>query len=92
MTILELFDSYINPRNLCAGANVIEAAVWEELANDLVDRDEVTQTKEEIMIIFMEQSKRFVACGGNLAERFAVLRKNPESGWTYLIDMVTEKV
>lgn len=87
-TIQELFLYAEDPLNFCAGQPTIPASSFERLAEEAADYLAVKKTKEEIIIIFMEQSKRFVACGGNHAERFGILRKNPKTGWNYLIDLI----
>lgn len=76
---------------MCAGSPVVPAANFTELAIELAVYPEVTKTVSEIVHIFKEQSKRFSACGGNDADRFGVIRRNPKSGWQYIEDLITAK-
>ena len=76
---------------MCAGSPVVPAAKFTELAIELATYSEVPKTVAEIVDIFKEQSKRFSACGGNDADRFGVIRRNPKSGWKYIVDLVTAK-
>lgn len=91
MTLQETFDWTQDPTQICANCPVITNANFTDLATQAVEFTEVTKTIEEIEEIFVEQSKRFSACGGNNSERFGVLRKNPKTGWQYLIDLITER-
>jgi hypothetical protein len=77
-----------DPMQECAGSPIIPASNFDQLAADVAVYDEVKLTAVEILEIFDYQSKRFVACGGNLNDRFAVLRRNPESGWQYMVDLM----
>lgn len=76
----------------CAGSPIIPASSFDQLSEDLAVYDEVKLTASEILEIFNYQSKRFAACGGNLNDRFAVLRRNPESGWQYMVDLVVPPI
>ncbi|KKK85473.1 hypothetical protein LCGC14_2772930 [marine sediment metagenome] len=91
LTIEEEFLWSEDTKLFCAGQAIIPAYKWTELTERLPELDEVTKTSAEILTIFEEQAKRFVACGANFGERFGVLRKNKKTGWKYLIDLVTAK-
>lgn len=90
LTLLEQIEWAQHPSDACAGQPIIPASNFEELANIAVSYDEVVLTKAEILDVFAYQSKRFSACGANFADptRHAVIRKNPKTGWTYLIDIL----
>lgn len=91
-TLSEIFTSYEDPLQQCAGQPVILGSEFESMATDVSQFDNIVKTKEELVLLFKEQTKRFTACGANNAdERFAVLRKNPANGWEYLITLVQEK-
>lgn len=91
LTILETIAWAQDPTNFCAGHPVIPASNFEELALDLIEYSNVTKTQEEIIEILKNQSKRFAACGANHSDRFGVIRKNPESGWQYIVDLITSQ-
>lgn len=90
LTLLEQMDWAQNPLLECAGQSVISEPEFQELANNAALYPEVNLTSEEIFSIFMEQAKRFVACGANLGDGYSVLRKNPKNGWAYLVTLLTE--
>lgn len=88
MTTQECIEWAQDPIQECAGQPIIPASNFDSLAVSLANQSDIDKTAEEILDIFREQSKRFTACGANLADRFAVLRKNKENGWQYLIDLL----
>lgn len=90
MSITEQIELVEDPTQLCAGQVVIPAAKFEDLATVLAARTDVNKTDAEITAIFLTQAKRFSACGANFSDRFGVLRKNPNSGWNYLRDLILE--
>jgi len=90
LTLIQTIEWSQDPLEICAGQPIIPAINFTELALELILFPEVTMTADEIVAWFKEQSKRFTACGGNNAERYAVLRKNPKSGWQYVIDKITQ--
>ena len=85
--LLKVITSYENPRLLCAGAKVIEEALFEELAVELVNVEPLLDLSS-VITLFKEQAKRFTACGGNSPGSYGVLRKNPSSGWSYIINAI----
>lgn len=89
LTILDTIAWAQDPLHLCAQCPVIPASNFEELATDLLEYPEVTKTAEEMVEIFTDQSKRFAACGANHSDRLGVIRRNPETGWQYIVDLVT---
>ena len=89
LTINEIFLYAEDSLNLCAGQPVILSSSFESLSIHLSIQDGVTKTAQEIVTIFQEQSKRFSACGANNSDKFGVLRKNPETGWNYLVELIT---
>lgn len=90
ISIEELFEWAQDPIQTCAESPVILQANYEKLITQLVELPEVVMTAQEIQELFFEQGKRFTACGANNNERFGVLRKNPKTGWKYLIEKVTD--
>tara|TARA_R110000772_G_scaffold182375_2_gene293633 strand:+ start:3537 stop:3821 length:285 start_codon:yes stop_codon:yes gene_type:complete len=88
LTILEMIALKQDPLALCAGQPVIPKANFEDLATELVDFPNVHKTIEEIVELFDEESKRFSACGANNSDRWGVLRKNPKTGWQYIVDLI----
>jgi hypothetical protein len=93
MTILSTIEWSQHPIEVCAGQPIIPATEFFELSHDLAEFDDIKLTAEEIETILGEQSKRFSACGANNADpkRFACVRKNPKTGWNYLIDIFLGK-
>jgi len=91
--IQEECELYEDPLLTCAGARIIPASSFQELAVELAIKDGVKKSSTEIKSIFDEQSKRFAACGGNHAEpsRHAVIRRNANNGWGYIEDLILEK-
>jgi hypothetical protein len=86
--ILQILAWSEHPMMECAGARVIMADRFSETAESIAAIPEVDKPKEEIEKILIEQSKRFSACGANNSEKWAVLRKNPKSGWTYIVKLI----
>ena len=90
LTLLEVVEWAQHPSDVCAGQPVIPYSNFVELSKDVVAYDEVVLTQMEAMDLFTEQTKRFSACGANHADdRFGVLRKNPKTGWQYIVDLLT---
>jgi hypothetical protein len=90
LTLLEVIAWAQHPSDTCADQPIIPAYNFAELATDISTYDEVVLTVEEIEEVFRVQSMRFSACGANNSdpERYAVLRKNPKTGWNYLRDLI----
>lgn len=88
LTILEVIALKQDPMHICAGQPVIPNSNFEALAIELVTFNDVHKTVEEIVELFKEESKRFSACGANNSGRFGVLRKNPKTGWQYIVDLI----
>lgn len=88
ITLLETIAWKEDPMQLCAGQPVIPAANFALLAKDAITFKQVKKTEEEIIDILKEQSKRFAACGANFSDRLGVVRKNPDTGWQYIVDLI----
>jgi hypothetical protein len=87
--LLDLLEASQDPLNFCAGSPVIMGASFNDLAQHLSVMTEVDKTKEEVLDIFMEQAKRFSACGANFSDQqTGVVRRNPETGWMYLVTLL----
>jgi hypothetical protein len=80
-----------DPTALCADQPIIPAANFEQLSKDVQEYDEVELSEQEAYDLFTEQAKRFSGCGANNSERYGVLRKNPKTGWQYLVDLLIKK-
>jgi len=93
LSIHEVLEWSQDPLRTCGGAPVILKQEFQRLAEVLSNYPEVTMTVEEMLFLFTEQSKRFVGCGGNFggSDRSSLLRKNPATGWKYIIDIITEE-
>ena len=89
MTLSELFDWSQDSIQLCANCPVILAAEFETLAAAAILYTEVTMTEAEVLDLFKLKAKSFSGCGANNSERYGVLRRNPKTGWKYLIDPIT---
>ena len=89
MTLAERFDWAQDSIQICANCPVILAAEFDALATAVIAFNEVTLTHAEIIDLFELHAKRFSACGGNNSERYGILRRNPKTGWKYLIDPIT---
>ena len=90
---MELIDILMwaeDPLNQCGGQPVIMASSIDTLAQDLAEFPSVIYSEEQINLKLRNETKRFSACGANNSERFGVLRKNPETGWQYIIDLITK--
>lgn len=91
LTLLETIEWSQDPLEICAGQPVIPVTNFEELALEVQAFKEVTMSSDDILIWFKDQSKRFSGCGGNNADAtWAVLRRNPKTGWQYVIDKITQ--
>ena len=90
MTVIETIEWAQDPLQDCGGQPIIPEAGFLTLAVNLILHAEVTKPQEELMKIFKAQSLRFTACGANNADGFGVLRRNPESGWAYLLELILE--
>ena len=90
-TLLELIEWAQHPLDTCAGQPVIPAYNFKDIASTAVLYSEVVLSESEILDVFAYQAKRFTACGANHSDtnRFGVVRKNPKTGWSYLIDILT---
>lgn len=88
--ILQVIESYEDSLNACAGSPVILGSSFQELAEMVSAFPEVKNSKEEVLSMYLNQAKRFAACGANFSdERSGVLRKNPKTGWVYLVDLLS---
>lgn len=92
MELLERISWFQDPLQLCAGQPIIPAAKFDDLATAVIEYTEVNLTHAEVLALLYNESKRFVGCGGNHNEKFAVLRKNPKGGWSYLATLLTTAV
>lgn len=92
LSISETMDWAQDPTHECAGMPVIYNTSFESLAADLANFEEVQKTPEEIYDFMLEQTKRFSGCGANFGgdENYALIRKNPVTGWQYILDYVLE--
>lgn len=91
LTLIEVIEWSQDPIQMCAGSPVIPARNFQSLAEQLISFKEITKTSDEIVDIFKLQSKRFAACGANFSDKHGVVRKNPKTGWNYLVTLLTEK-
>ena len=89
-TMLDMLQSFEDSIQTCAGQPVIPASSFVDLATELTSYTAVLYNAEAISTMFTDQTKRFAACGGNHSEKFGVLRKNPKTGWQYLVDLITK--
>ena len=89
LPILEAIAWYQDATNLCAGQPIIPAANFNDLIEELVTYPEVTKTAYEMGEILADQTKRFSACGANNSDKWGVIRKNPKTGWQYIVDLIT---
>jgi len=90
LTIEEQFLWHQDPLQECAGQPVIAQHSFESLATELVEYTEITYTADELVALFFEISKKYTACGANNNEKYAIIRKNPEKGWTKIVAQVQE--
>ena len=75
-----------DPTRECAGQPVILQTSFKDLSEAVQGFQGVKLTPAEAEEMFNIESRRFSACGANPGHdnRFAVLRKNPETGWEYI--------
>ena len=90
LTIIEQLEWAQDPLASCGGQPVIIFPKFAELSNTLsLYKDYTKLTPSEIYQILTDQTKRFSACGGNFGvDRTSMIRKNPESGWQYILDLI----
>jgi hypothetical protein len=86
--ILNILAWAEHPLLECAGSKVIMAEEFSPTATQIADLSIVDKTAKEINDIFLMQSKRFSACGANNSEKYGVLRKNPQIGWNYIVELI----
>lgn len=93
ITLLETIEWAQHPSDTCAGQPVIPAYNFQELSQDVAAFSNVKLTAGEVYVKLIEQSQRFTACGANSADvdRFGLVRKNPKTGWNYLVNIFTGK-
>lgn len=91
LTLEEHITWHQDPLQCCAGQPVIPQYNFEPLAKVLIGVEDVTKSVEDLVLLFFEEAKKYTACGGNLDERFAVIRK-PPNGWGKLIDKIKGEV
>ena len=84
--LTDIFNWRQSPLMTCAGCPVILGTEFPNLAIDVAELPYITLASNEIEVFFWQQSKRFSACGANSGDDYAVLRKNPNTGWNYLVD------
>jgi len=90
--IEDIFSWSEDPLNTCAGQPVIMGTSFSDLAHIIATNYVTKLTEDEINALFLEQAKRFSACGGNFANvKTGVLRKSPENGWAYLINLIIKE-
>jgi len=90
-TILEEFQWAQDPLQLCVGQPIIPQYNFPILADKLLEYNSVIMSKAQLVIYFTEQSLRFSACGANSSSKFGVLRRNPKTGWQWLVYYVSDK-
>jgi len=90
-TLLNEIEWAQHPMDECAGQPIIPASNFASLAFSAGQFTEVVLTEEEILLWLANESMRFSACGANYSGKFGVLRKNPKSGWQYVIDGFTKQ-
>ena len=89
LTIEELFEWAQGPLQVCAGQPIIAQHKFEGFALSLQNYPEVKLDAVALEAYFTEKAKKYTACGANNNERFGVLRKNPDAGWSKIIADIT---
>lgn len=88
-TIENIMEYWQDPLQECADSPVVLAAKFGDAAKKISELPDISMSETEVLELFHEQAKRFSGCGANNSERYAVLRRNPKSGWKYIADLIT---
>lgn len=92
--LFEILDSFIDPQQECAGGKIIPVYKIEEMASQLIielQLQSIDITLEEVIQILQVDSLRFANCGGNVGEKYGVIRKHTFNGWKKLCNKLTKK-